>query len=156
VLLGVCISAGPGGGGGGGGGDAYEALLLQPLPLYSLPSDNVIMTCVASSAAGRLFLGGADGHVYELQYAAADSWRQRRCSKVRLTGGLQQMLPSILPSFFFSAPQPIEKLVLDDERHILYSLAANNGLQVRVGAAAGAGAGGGGGGGGGGCVQCCG
>lgn len=50
--------------------------------------------------------------------------------QVRLTGGLQQMLPSILPSFLFNAPQPIEKLVLDDERHILYSLASNNTLQV--------------------------
>jgi nuclear pore complex protein Nup155 len=77
VLLGVCTSPAK-----GGGSDAYEELSLQPMPLYSLPSDNVIMTCFASSASGRIFMGGSDGHVYELQYAATDSWRQRRCSKV--------------------------------------------------------------------------
>jgi hypothetical protein len=77
VLLGVCISPSP------AGGDQYEQLSLQPMPLYSLPSDNVIMTCVASSAAGRLFMGGSDGNLYEIQYEATDTWWQRRCSKVR-------------------------------------------------------------------------
>jgi nuclear pore complex protein Nup155 len=79
VLLGVCTSPAK-----AGGSDAHEELSLQPMPLYSLPSDNVIMTCFASSASGRIFMGGSDGHVYELQYAATDSWRQRRCSKVGL------------------------------------------------------------------------
>lgn len=40
------------------------------------------------------------------------------------------MLPSFLPSLLFGAPEPLERLVLDDERGILYSLAANNALQV--------------------------
>jgi nuclear pore complex protein Nup155 len=77
VLLGVCISPSP------AGGDQYEQLSLQPMPLYSLPSDNVIMTCFASSAGGRLFMGGSDGNLYEIQYEATDTWRRRRCSKVR-------------------------------------------------------------------------
>jgi hypothetical protein len=41
------------------------------------------------------------------------------------------MLPSFLPSFLFAAPVALDKLVLDDERHILYSLAANSAIQVR-------------------------
>ncbi|KAF8069564.1 NUP155 [Scenedesmus sp. PABB004] len=125
VLLGVCTGPSR-----VGGGDAYEELSLQPMPLYSLPSDNTIMTCFASSAAGRIFLGGADGHVYELAYAASDSWRQRRCTKVRVTGGVAQLLPSFLPSFLFGAPVPMDRLALDDERHILYALAANSAIQV--------------------------
>lgn len=125
VLLGVCTSPAK-----GGSSDAYEQLSLQPMPLYSLPSDNVVMTCFAASDSGRIFLGGSDGHVYEVQYAATDSWRQRRCSKVRVTGGIQQMLPSFLPSFLFGAPVPLDKLVLDNERGILYSLAANSAIQV--------------------------
>lgn len=80
VLLGVCISPSP------AGGDQYEQLSLQPMPLYSLPSDNVIMTCFASSAGGRLFMGGSDGNLYEIRYEATDNWRRRRCSKVRLAG----------------------------------------------------------------------
>jgi hypothetical protein len=51
--------------------------------------------------------------------------------QVRLTGGIQQMLPSFLPSFLFAAPVVLDKLVLDDERHILYSLGANSAIQVR-------------------------
>jgi nuclear pore complex protein Nup155 len=89
VLLGVCTSPAK-----GGGSDAFEELSLQPMPLYSLPSDNVIMTCFAASDSGRIFLGGSDGHVYEVQYAATDSWRQRRCSKVR--GALYLVCCSVL------------------------------------------------------------
>jgi hypothetical protein len=33
---------------------------------------------------GRIFLGGSDGHVYEVQYHATASWGGRkRCSKVK-------------------------------------------------------------------------
>jgi hypothetical protein len=51
--------------------------------------------------------------------------------QLRVTGGIQQLLPSFLPGLLFGPPVPLERLVLDDERGILYSLAANNGLQVR-------------------------
>eukprot|EP00879_Flechtneria_rotunda_P022745 GHRR01024022.1.p1 GENE.GHRR01024022.1~~GHRR01024022.1.p1 ORF type:complete len:934 (+),score=353.75 GHRR01024022.1:671-3472(+) len=125
VLLGVCTSPAK-----GEGSDPYEELSLQPMPLYSIPSDNVIMTSFAASATGGLFLGGSDGHVYEIQYAANDGWRQKRMSKVRVTGGLQQMLPTFLPSFLFGAAVPVDKLVVDDERQILYSLSANSAIQV--------------------------
>jgi len=77
VLLGVCTGPAK-----GAAADAYEELSLQPMPLYTLPSDNVMLTAFAASASGRLFMGGSDGHVYEIQYSATDSWRQRRCSKV--------------------------------------------------------------------------
>lgn len=50
--------------------------------------------------------------------------------QVRVTGGIQQLLPSFLPGLLFGPPVPLERLVLDDERGILYSMAANNGLQV--------------------------
>ena len=56
VLLGVCCSRGP-----GGSGDECEEVTLQPLPLYSVPADNVTMVTVAPTADGRIFLGGAGG-----------------------------------------------------------------------------------------------
>jgi nuclear pore complex protein Nup155 len=126
VLLGVCCSAGP-----GGGGDAVEELALQPLPLYSVPSDNVTVVCVAPASGGRIFLGGADGNLYELQYAAADSWRARRCAKVCHTGGLRQLLPAFLPAFLFGAPQALVELVVDADRHILYARTQASAIQVR-------------------------
>ena len=85
-MLGVCISPSP------AGGDQYEQLSLQPMPLYSLPSDNVVMTCFASSAGGRLFMGGSDGNVYEIRYEATDNWRRRRCSKVMHTADVTPCL----------------------------------------------------------------
>jgi hypothetical protein len=72
VMLGVCTS-----------GRQHEELSLQPLPLYTLPTDGVIMCCCTATASGRIFLGGADGHVYEVQYHTTDKWLQRRVAKVR-------------------------------------------------------------------------
>lgn len=53
------------------------------------------------------------------------------CLQVRLTGGLQQYLPSFLPSLLgFGATPAIDKLCVDNERHILYSLSQNSAIQV--------------------------
>ena len=43
VLLGVTTGPGP------AGGEPHAELTLQPLPAYSLPSDNVIMTCAVGT-----------------------------------------------------------------------------------------------------------
>ena len=58
ALLGV--SVGPNGG----------EVTLQPLH-YRTPADGVIMTTVVSTEAGHIFLGGGDGHLYELKYSVA-------------------------------------------------------------------------------------
>ncbi|KAJ9533902.1 hypothetical protein QJQ45_026986, partial [Haematococcus lacustris] len=119
VLLGVCPGRRPPA--PPGSRPDPVGLTLQPLPLYSVPSDNVVMTRVVCSPQGRIFLGGADGHLYELQYAAADSWGRKRCTKVRLTGRLQQLLPSFLPGVLgLGSSGAVDQLVLDNERHILY------------------------------------
>ncbi|EFN51092.1 hypothetical protein CHLNCDRAFT_141404 [Chlorella variabilis] len=125
VLLGVCCSRGP-----GGGGDDCEEVTLQPLPLYSVPADNVTMVTVSSTADGRIFLGGADGHLYELQYSAGDSWRSKRCQKVCHTGGLRQLLPSFLPSFLFGSPSALVEICVDNQRHFLYTRSQSSVLQV--------------------------
>ncbi|KAL4425159.1 hypothetical protein ABPG77_008264 [Micractinium sp. CCAP 211/92] len=125
VLLGVCCSRGP-----GGAGDECDEVTLQPLPLYSVPADNVTMVCVSSTADGRIFLGGADGHLYELQYSSGSSWRSKRCQKVCHTGGLRQLLPSFLPSFLFGSPSALVDICIDDQRHILYTRSQASVLQV--------------------------
>eukprot|EP00887_Chlorella_sp_A99_P007116 scaffold2.g7116.t1 len=116
VLLGVCCSPGTSGA-AGGPGDGCEQLVLQPLPLYSAPTDNVTMVSVASSASGRIFLGGADGNLYELQYGASDSWRSKRCSLVCNSGGLRRLLPSFLPSLLFGSPSALVELLVFDMGH---------------------------------------
>jgi len=53
-------------------------------------------------------------------------------TQVRLTGRLQQLLPSFLPAILgFGAAAAVDKVVVDDERHILYVLAQPTGtIQV--------------------------
>jgi hypothetical protein len=53
VLLGVCSSRRPGAAAGLTGSNDSDDLTLQPLPMYSVPSDNVVMTCVATTWVHR-------------------------------------------------------------------------------------------------------
>ena len=52
--------------------------------------------------------------------------------QVRLTSGLQQYLPSFVPSLLgLGAPPAVERLAVDRERHVLYALNAASGITVR-------------------------
>jgi len=37
-------------------------------PIYTLSSDGVTFTVVAGASNGRIFIGGADGYIYEVFY----------------------------------------------------------------------------------------
>ncbi|KFM28680.1 Nuclear pore complex protein Nup155 [Auxenochlorella protothecoides] len=83
LLVGACCGRSP-----GGTGDEWDQLTLAPLPLFSVPSDGVTTVTVTCTAGGRIFLGGADGNLYELQYQSssgvAGRWRGGRpLTKVR-------------------------------------------------------------------------
>lgn len=75
-------------------------------------------------------MGGADGHLYELQYAAGERWRQKRCTKVCHTGGIRGFLPSFVPAFLFGAPAALVDLKVDDEKGVLYARTSTSGIQV--------------------------
>ena len=54
-------------------------------------------------------------------------------TQVRLTGRLQQLLPSFLPAMLgFGAASAVDKVVVDNERHILYVLSQPN-ASIQVG-----------------------
>ena len=84
VLLGICPTRQAGGRTGSPLLGSDSDVALQPLPMYTVSSDNVVMTSVAATTTGRVFLGGSDGHLYELQYHAAEGWGRKRCQKVCL------------------------------------------------------------------------
>lgn len=48
--------------------DDFAEMHLQPDPLFSIPSDNVYMTCITGTFNGRIFMGGKDGCLYEIAY----------------------------------------------------------------------------------------
>lgn len=111
-------------------GDDFEEISLEKLSQYTLSSDNVSMISVASTKDGRVFLGGADGNLYEVTYAAKDTWRTKRCLKVCHTRGIRAYLPSFIPATIMGAPQPILQILVDDERHILYTRSQSSMLSV--------------------------
>lgn len=59
VVLGVSFSPGTG---------INEEIQLVPDPIFSLPTDGVLMTVIAGTKLGRLFFGGKDGCLYEIAY----------------------------------------------------------------------------------------
>lgn len=48
--------------------DGFAEMHLQPDPLFSIPSDNVYMSCITGTFQGRIFSGGRDGCLYEIAY----------------------------------------------------------------------------------------
>ena len=55
---------------------------LVNLEHFRAPSDDVMMTTTTATPEGRIFLGGNDGHLYELEYRNQSSWLRGRCNKV--------------------------------------------------------------------------
>ena len=103
---------------------------METLGQYRVATDNVSMISVAASADGRVFLGGADGNLYEMLYNAKDTWRQKKCVKVCRTKGIRAFLPSFIPSSLMGSPQPIVQVVVDDARHVLYTRSESSVLTV--------------------------
>ena len=140
-FVGVCCS--------GGTDTDPEQVVLQALPLYACPTNGAAVNCVACTAAGRAFFGGADGNLYEVLYGANDGdgapsgivalvagalSAVRRCKVVNHTAGFLSMLPSVVPSLLPAVVAPkqpsVDQVVVDDERHYLYARDARGGLRV--------------------------
>ena len=118
VLLGVCVSAEHG----------LDELKLQALPLYAIPSDAVAMRCIKATAAGRIFMGGHDGHLYELEYNdGGGRWRERRMRKVCHSATLSSYLPTFMQ---LASPDPIVEIAIDEARGVLYTRSAGSALVV--------------------------
>lgn len=81
-LLGICCSP-------GNGNDPVAELSIVQLAGYSVSADGITTCTVASTPTGRIFLGGADGHLYEIVYSSNDGWMTKRMSKVRWAAALR-------------------------------------------------------------------
>ncbi|KAL3691956.1 hypothetical protein R1sor_005607 [Riccia sorocarpa] len=125
VLLGVCCSA------SSDGSDQFAEVSLQLLPEYTISTDGVTMTCITTTEEGRIFLGGRDGHLYELLYTSGMRW-QSRCRKVCHTAGISTLLSRwVVPNALkFGAVDAIVEIVIDDERSILYTRTQESKIQV--------------------------
>jgi Nup133 N terminal like len=102
-------------------------MTLTPLSHYTVPTDGVPMYAACSTRSGRIFLGGADSHVYEVDYG-----KNGRCRKVKVTQTMLGLLGSVVPRVLTRAqPSAVAALVVDHERHFMYALHQNSSIQAR-------------------------
>ncbi|DBA89731.1 TPA: hypothetical protein ACH3X2_004613 [Trebouxia sp. C0005] len=91
---------------------------LVNLEHFRAPSDDVMMTTTTSTPEGRIFLGGNDSHLYELEYRNQSSWLRGRCNKMCYTGTFAAYLPRWT---VFRRASPIMQIIIDRDRQILYT-----------------------------------
>ena len=100
---------------------------------FSVPSDGVNLVRMVGTATGRVFMSGADGFLYELQYGNTDGWWQsyQSCKK-RNRSRKRERAYQFLWSALFDVADPIMDLALDEERNILYTLTRCSSVQARL------------------------
>ena len=99
-------------------------------PLYSVPTDNVIMVKVVGSQSGRIFMAGNNGNMYELDYQSSEgTWArlfgagpQHKCQKINHSAW---KLVNVMPPFLRSVldmSDCLEDICVDDIRCVLYTV----------------------------------
>lgn len=72
-------------------------------PLFVLSTDNVSLNVIHGTDDGRIFMGGRDGCLYEIDYHSESSWFGKRCKKINHSQGLvSYIVPSFLKVFSVS------------------------------------------------------
>lgn len=73
---------------------------LMNKPLFVLATDNISINVIQGTDDGRIFLGGRDGCLYEIDYHSESSWFGKRCKKINHSQGLvSYIVPSFLKVF---------------------------------------------------------
>lgn len=106
---------------------SHEMQLMNK-PIFILNTDNVAITTIAGTADHRIFLGGRDGTLFEIGYQAESNWFGKRCKKINLHGVMSAMVPGFLK--MFSEVDAIAKIVVDDTRHLLYTLTEKGAIEA--------------------------
>ncbi|TPX44137.1 hypothetical protein SeMB42_g04428 [Synchytrium endobioticum] len=95
---------------------------------YSVSTDDVRITNVIGTVEGRIFLCGANGHVYELIYQAQEGFLTRRCWKVdRSSTFTSYFVPTFLQG---SQEAPLRAVATDEWSKVLYTLTGNSIITV--------------------------
>lgn len=106
--------------------------LLPPVRTqFSVASDDISMNAVVCDpSSGRIFLGGRDGCIHELQYFDESRWMGRRkCRKTAVSWNLQSQLPAVLQRVcvaIFGPAEAIVQLTIDVSRGLLFALSSTN------------------------------
>eukprot|EP01022_Parablepharisma_sp_SALTPOND_P011177 TRINITY_DN1463_c0_g1_i3.p1 TRINITY_DN1463_c0_g1~~TRINITY_DN1463_c0_g1_i3.p1 ORF type:complete len:1707 (-),score=155.69 TRINITY_DN1463_c0_g1_i3:10852-15972(-) len=88
---------------------------------FSVSPEGDKLNKIVATLNGRVFYGGSEGHLNEINYSEATSWFSNKAKMVKQdrTGS---WLGSLIPSFFtFTGRYSIEDIALDETRHVLYT-----------------------------------
>lgn len=105
-------------------------LQLTPLAGYSVPCSTTPMAAACATASGHIFLGATDGNVYQVQYGKRQACRLTCVSRSFLSMLGAGVLPGYLAKRIWNAV-PIRLLVVDNDRHFLYTLSESHTIRVR-------------------------
>ncbi|CAE7196528.1 Nup154, partial [Symbiodinium natans] len=104
---------------------------------YAVASDDILTTALAvDPASGRIFLGGNDGCIHELQYSEHEStWlrRPRKCRKVAVSWNLQSQLPAVLQRIcvtIFGHSEAVVQLATETSRGLLIALSSLSNISI--------------------------
>ncbi|WWD22088.1 hypothetical protein CI109_106577 [Kwoniella shandongensis] len=88
------------------------------------------MIDIKGTAAGRIFMLGANKDLYELDYSAKDSWLFGSATSIKVhnrsSGNMANWLPSVLAS---NSKEGVESFVIDEQRSRLFALFTNGDIE---------------------------
>lgn len=61
--------------------DLFSEIQLIPEPVFTLPTDGVVVSTILGTEMGRIFLGSKEGNLFEIYYQAESGWFGKRCKK---------------------------------------------------------------------------
>lgn len=109
-------------------GATLSTFLLIPDPLFKISTENVILSVVAGTHDGRIFMAGNDGCLYEIAYQAEEGWFSRKCRKINHS---HSILSYVTPSFLnFNENEPIVQIEIDNTRRLLFARTEKSTLQL--------------------------
>lgn len=106
-------------------------LTLLDTELHTAVGKNLVSKIVQLNKNGRVFYGGGDGHVNELKFEDnslnllsifANSKKRVKKNDLQEESILARLIPSFLK---FSEKKQIVDIKIDEQRHMLYSLASS-------------------------------
>lgn len=105
-----------------------DTVEIMPEPLFTIPTDNILMGVIAGTNDGRIFLGGKEGSLCEVAYQGPSSWFGKKSWKTNhSTSIFSYIIPSILD---FSGKIPIVQIEIDESRHVLYARYSDGTIDV--------------------------
>jgi len=102
--------------------DPTKEMHLVPDPLFTLPTDSTYLMQTMGTSSGRIFTGGKDGCLYEVDYHANGSWFRSNCQKINHSrSSLSFLIPSAVSQFWINENDAIAQVTCDETRNVLYT-----------------------------------